>query len=60
MRDDLPACAGEMRRQELPGSVERGGRFVEERVVGLEDVGDPRGDVECDLDVGAGGSLGEP
>ena len=55
MRDDLPACAGEMRRQEQPGSVERRGRFVEDRVVGLEDMRDPRGDVEGDLDVSAGG-----
>src|SRR6476619_3932422 len=44
-----------MRRQELSASVERRGRFVKDRVVGLEDVGDPRGDVERDLDVGGGG-----
>jgi hypothetical protein len=29
-----------MRRQELSGSVQRGGRFVEDRVIGLEDVSD--------------------
>ena len=44
-----------MRRQELSGSVQRRGRFVEDRVVGLEDVRHPRGDVEGDLDVGGGG-----
>ena len=44
-----------MRRQELSGSVERRGRFVKDRVIGLEDVGHPRGDVERDLDVGGGG-----
>ena len=44
-----------MRRQELSGSVQRRGRFVEDRVIGLEDVGHPRGDVERDLDVGGGG-----
>ena len=44
-------CAGEMRRQYLSGSVQRRGRFVEDRVIGL-DVGHPRGDVERDLDVG--------
>ena len=36
-------CAGEMRRQELSGSVQRRGRFVKDRVIGLEDVGHPRG-----------------
>jgi hypothetical protein len=41
-------CAGETRRQELAGSVQRRGRFVEDRVIGLEDVGDPGGDVEGD------------
>ena len=35
--------AGQMRRQELPGSVQGGGRFVEDRVVGLEDVRHPGG-----------------
>src|SRR2546425_6784651 len=30
-------CAGEMRRQELSGSVQRRGPFVEDPVVGLED-----------------------
>src|SRR5258705_1152654 len=49
-------CAGEMRRQELSGSVKRRGPFVEDRGVRLEDVRYPRGDVEDDLDVG-GGSL---
>jgi hypothetical protein len=41
-----------MRRQELSGSVHCGGGFVEDRGVGLEHVGHPRGDVECDFDVG--------
>ena len=44
-----------MRRQELSGSVQRRSRLVEDRVIGLEDVGHPRGDVERDLDVGGGG-----
>jgi hypothetical protein len=48
-------CAGEMRRQELSGSVQCGGRFVKHRGIGLEDVGHQRGDVERDLDVGSGG-----
>src|SRR5882672_9694899 len=48
-------CAGEMRRQELSGSVERRGPFVEDRGIGLEDVGHPTGDVEDDLDVGGDG-----
>jgi hypothetical protein len=48
-------CAGEMRRQQLSGSVQCGGRFVEDRVEGLEDVRHPGGDVEGDLDVGGGG-----
>ena len=48
-----------MRRQELSGSVQRGGRFVEDRVVGLEDVRHSGGDVEGDLYVGAGGLPGE-
>jgi hypothetical protein len=48
-------CAGEMRRQELSGSVQRCGRFVKDQVIGLEDVRHPRGDVERDLDVGGGG-----
>src|SRR5260370_948967 len=47
-----------MRRQELSGSVQRCGRFVEDRVIGLEDVGYPGGDVEGDLDVGGGGLAG--
>jgi len=50
------ACgAGEMRRQELSGSVQGGGRFVEDRIEALEDVRHPRGDVEGDLDVGDSG-----
>ena len=48
-----------MRRQELSGSVQRRGRFVKDRVIGLEDVGHPRGDVERDLDVGGDGLLRE-
>ena len=48
-----------MRRQELSGSVQRGGRFVEDRVEGLEDVRHLGGDVEGDLDVGGGGLPGE-
>ena len=31
-----------MRRQELSGSVQRRGRFVKDRVIGLEDVGPSR------------------
>src|SRR5690348_406909 len=41
----------ETRRKELSGPVERRGRLVEDRVIGLEDVGHPGGDVERDLDV---------
>src|SRR6266571_6470581 len=52
-------CAEEMRRQELSGSVQRRGRFVEDRVIGLEHVGHPGGDVEGDLDVGGGSHMGE-
>src|SRR5205807_4749887 len=48
-------CAGEMRRQELSGSVERSGPFVEDRREGLKDVRHPRGDVEDDLDIGGSG-----
>ena len=48
-----------MRRQERSGSVQRRGRFVKDRVIGLEDVGHPGGDVEGDLDVGGGGLLRE-
>jgi hypothetical protein len=44
-----------MRRQQLSGSVQGRGRFVEDRVIGLEDVPHPGGDVEGDLDVGDGG-----
>src|SRR5580704_617145 len=52
-------CRGEMRRQELSGSVQRSSPFVEDRVEGLEDVRHLRGDVEGDLDVGDGGLPGE-
>src|SRR5438270_5143021 len=52
-------CAGEMRRQELSGSVQRRGRFVEDPVIGLEDVGHRGGDVEGDLDVGGDSLPGE-
>ena len=48
-------CTGEMRRQELSGSVQPRGGFVMDRVIGLEDVGQSRGDAERDLDVGGGG-----
>jgi len=46
-----------MRRQELSGSVQRNDRFVEDRIVGLEHVRNPRSDVEGDLDVGDGSLL---
>src|SRR4051794_14277692 len=52
-------CAGEVRRQELPCSVECSDRFIKDRVIGLEDMGHPRDDVEGDLDVGGGGLLRE-
>src|SRR6266487_3188736 len=52
-------CAGEMCRQELSGLVQCRGRFVEDRVVGLEDVRYSGGNVEGDLDVGRGGLPGE-
>src|SRR3981081_245216 len=52
-------CAGEMRRQELSGSVQRRGRFVEDRVIGLEDVGHTGGDLEGALDVRGGSLPGE-
>jgi hypothetical protein len=45
--------------QEPSGSVQRNGRFVEDRVIGLEDVRNSRGDVEGDVDVGEGSLLGE-
>ena len=48
-----------MRGQELPGSVQCGGRLVEDRVIGLEDVRHPGGDVEGDRDVGDSGLPGE-
>src|SRR6202035_1055200 len=51
---DAP-CTVELGRQELSGSVQRRGRFVKDRVIGLKDVGHPRGDFERDLDVGGGG-----
>src|ERR1700738_832387 len=44
-----------MRRQGLSGSVQRGGPLVNDRVIGLKDVGHLRGDFERDLDVGGGG-----
>jgi hypothetical protein len=47
--------SGEMRRQELPGSVQCSARFVENWIKGLEDMRHPGGDIEGDLDVGAGG-----
>src|SRR4030088_764894 len=52
-------CAGEIRRQALPGPVERRASFVEHRVIRLEDVGHPRSDVERDFDVGDGSLLSE-
>src|SRR4029077_21097334 len=48
-----------MRGQELPGSVQGCGGFVEDGGVGLEDVRYPGGDVEGDGDVGDGGLAGE-
>ncbi len=48
-----------MRRQELSGSVQRVGRFVEHGVISLEDVGHAGGDVEGDFDVGGGSLPGE-
>ncbi len=48
-----------MRRQELSGSVQRRGRFVKDRVIGLEYVRHLGGDVEGDLDVGGGSLPGE-
>jgi hypothetical protein len=54
-----PFGAGQMRRQELSRSVQGGGRFVEDRVEGLEDVRHPGGDVEGDRDVGGGGLPGQ-
>src|SRR3954470_14907743 len=48
-------CAGEMRGQELSGAVQRRGRFVKDRVIGLEDVWHPGGDLERHLNVGGGG-----
>ena len=41
-----------MRRQELPGPVQRRGRLIEDRVSGLEHVRNPGGDVQGDVDVG--------
>ena len=59
-RDDAHAgCAGEVRCQELPGPVQCIGRFVEDRVVILEDVRHLGGQVEGDRDVGGGGLLRE-
>ena len=48
-------CGGEVGCQELSGSVQCGGGFVEDGVVGLEDVRHGWGDVEGDLDVGDSG-----
>src|SRR5262245_59313318 len=48
-----------MARQELSRSVQRRSCFVENRVIGLEDVGHPGSDVEGDLDVGGGSLPGE-
>ena len=48
-----------MRSQQLPGPVQGGGRFVKDRIIGLEDVRHPGGDVEGDLNVGGGGLRGE-
>src|SRR5580658_3534029 len=48
-------CVGELRRQELSGSVQRRDRFVEDGMKGLEDVRHAGGEVEGDLDVGGGG-----
>src|SRR4051794_6918836 len=53
------SCTSEMCRQDLSGSVKCSGRFVEDRVIGLEDVGHPRCDVERDLHVGSDGLLRE-
>src|SRR5439155_2523105 len=52
--------AGEIRREALSGPVKRRDRFVEHRVVGLEDVRHPGGDVEGDFDFRDGSLLGEP
>jgi hypothetical protein len=49
-----------MLQQELSGSIQRGGRVLEHRRIGLEDVRHPRSDVERDLDVRGGGLLGQP
>src|SRR6266516_6697558 len=52
-------CVPEMRGEEPSGSVQRHGRLVEDRVIGLEDVRDPGGDVEGGLDVGGGSHADE-
>jgi hypothetical protein len=44
-----------MCRQELSGSVQCGGRFLENCMKGWEDVRHRRGDVEDDLDIGGRG-----
>ncbi len=49
----------EMHGEELSSSVQRRGRFVEDLVIGLEDVGNSRGDVEHHFDVGVGSLLCE-
>ena len=51
--------AGQMRGKELPGSVQGSARFVEDGVVGLENVRDAGGDVEGDGAVGDSGLPGE-
>jgi hypothetical protein len=48
-----------VRRQELAGAIQRRGRFVEDRGIGLEDVGHAGTDVKRDLDVCGRGYLGE-
>jgi hypothetical protein len=47
-------CAAEVDGQKLPGPVQRRGRLIEDRVIGLEDVGHSSRDVEGDIDVSAG------
>src|SRR3979411_1589752 len=52
-------CAGKIRREALSGPVKGRGRFVEHRVIGLEDVGHPGGDVEGNFNVGDSSLTGE-
>ncbi len=49
-----------MHRQELSGSVERGGPLIADRVIGLEDAGHLKRDFERDLDIGSGRLPCEP